>query len=37
MHTNAFMLPPYHPATQNRYAQENKENTFVGIINILIF
>lgn len=37
MHTNAFMLPPYHPATQNRYAQENKENTFVGIINIFNF
>lgn len=37
MHTNAFMLPPYHQALKNNYAKENKDNTFVGIINIFNF
>ena len=37
MHTNAFMLPPFHPALKNSYAKENKENAFVGIINIFNF
>jgi hypothetical protein len=37
MHTNAFILPPHHQALKNNYAKENKDNTFVGIINIFNF